>query len=307
MSAPAAAARISPRRAAEPPENRKPSGAEMAAEAGRIERARAAVPRPSRYPTEAEIAARARSAPLRGQRRELGAGPFGDLIGSFELHLLAERKSPKTVRTYCEAAQWLAAAQLRPAGLASWDEVTAKDVQRWTVRLAAEYSDSYANNQFRALQQFFKWHATEDPDEPRPNPMANLKPPKVGDKLVPVFTGDELTAMLATCKGGGFQNRRDYAVISLFKDAGIRLSELAGLSLDDVSPVSREATVTGKGNKQRTVRFTYDTARARPVLARAGQAPHGASLGAVARRARRPDDSQRRLPDDRTARPGGRR
>ena len=92
--------------------------------------------------------------------------------------------------------------------------------------------------------------------------MANLKPPKVGDKLVPVFTGDELTAMLATCKGGGFQNRRDYAVISLFKDAGIRLSELAGLSLDDVSPASREATVTGKGDKQRTVRFTYDTARA---------------------------------------------
>jgi hypothetical protein len=50
--------------------------------------------------------------------------------------------------------------------------------------------------------------------------MANLKPPKVDDKLVPVFTEDELIAMLATCKGGGFQNRRDYAVISLFKDVG---------------------------------------------------------------------------------------
>jgi hypothetical protein len=36
--------------------------------------------------------------------------------------------------------------------------------------------------------------------------------------------------MLATCKGGGFQNQRDYAIISLFKDAGIRLSELAGPS-----------------------------------------------------------------------------
>jgi site-specific recombinase XerC len=62
--------------------------------------------------------------------------------------------------------------------------------------------------------------------------------------------------------GEGFQNRRDYAVISLFKDAGIRLSELAGLGLDDMSPANREATVTGKGDKQRTVRFTYDTARA---------------------------------------------
>lgn len=31
--------------------------------------------------------------------------------------------------------------------------------------------------------------------------MANLKPPKLGDKLVPVFTDDEIEALLATCKG----------------------------------------------------------------------------------------------------------
>ena len=42
----------------------------------------------------------------------------------------------------------------------------------------------------------------------------------------------------------------------------MRLSELAGLAVADVSPASREAVVTGKGDKQRTVRFTYDTARA---------------------------------------------
>ena len=63
-----------------------------------------------------------------------------------------------------------------------------------------------------------------------------MKPPKIGDKLVPVITDGELSALLATCKGSGFQNRRDYAVISLFKDTGIRLSELAGLrSPSDVS------------------------------------------------------------------------
>jgi site-specific recombinase XerD len=51
-------------------------------------------------------------------------------------------------------------------------------------------------------------------------------------------------------------------VISLFKDAGVRLSELALLAVADVNPANREAVVTGKGDKQRTVRFTYDTARA---------------------------------------------
>jgi site-specific recombinase XerD len=198
----------------------------------------------------------------RGYERNLDAGPFYPMVNSFELHLRAEKKSPKTIRTYLEAAQWFAAEYLIPARLSDWSDVKARHVQEWTVTLLGRYSDAYANNQFRALQQFFKWHATEDPDEQRPNPVANLKPPKIGDKLVPVFTEDELAALLATCKGGGFQSRRDYAVISLFKDAGVRLSELAGLAVADVSPVNREAVVTGKGDKQRTVRFTYDTSRA---------------------------------------------
>ena len=198
----------------------------------------------------------------RGYARDTNAGVLRPMVDSFELHLRAEKKSPKTIRTYLEAALWFAAEYLIGAGLSDWSDVKARHVQEWTVTLLGRYSDAYASNQFRALQQFFKWHATEDPDEPRPNPVANLRPPKIGDKLVPVFTEDELAALLAACKGGGFQNRRDYAVISLFKDAGVRLSELAGLAVADVSPANREAVVTGKGDKQRTVRFTYDTARA---------------------------------------------
>jgi integrase/recombinase XerD len=198
----------------------------------------------------------------RGYARNLEAGPFQPMIDSWDLHLRAERKSAKTVRTYLEAAQWLAAGYLIPTGLADWDEVKARHVQEWVITLLGRYSDCYANNQFRALQQFFKWHATEDPDEPRPNPMVGLKPPKIGDKLVPVFTDDELAALLGACKGGGFQNRRDYAIISLFKDTGARLSELAGLTTGDIVPREREAVVTGKGDKQRTIKYTYDTARA---------------------------------------------
>jgi site-specific recombinase XerC len=68
--------------------------------------------------------------------------------------------------------------------------------------------------------------------------------------------------------GGGFRNRRDHAVISMFKDTGVRLAELAGLAVADVNPRDREGTVTGKGDKQRTVRFTYDTSRALDRYAR---------------------------------------
>jgi integrase len=217
----------------------------------------------------------------RGYPRDLEAGPFQPMIDSWDLHLRAERKSAKTIRTYLEAAQWFAAGYLIPAGVMDWDSVRAKHVQGWTVTLLGRYSDCYASNQFRALQQFFKWQATEDPDEPRPNPMLGLKPPKVSDKLVPVFTGDELAALLATCKGGGFRNRRDYAIISMFKDTGARLSELAGLATDDVSPRDREAVVTGKGDKQRTIKFTHDTARALDRYQRERARHKMARLGAL--------------------------
>jgi site-specific recombinase XerD len=198
----------------------------------------------------------------RGYARNTDAGVLETMVSSFELHLRAEHKSEKTISTYLDAARWFAAAHLLPAGVTDWADVRARHVQQWMVWLLASYADSYASNQFRALQQFFRWHATEDPDEPRPNPMAKLSPPKVADKLVPVIVDDELDAMLVACKGGGFENRRDYVVISLFKDTGIRLAELAGIRLPDVNIGNREATVTGKGDKQRTVRFSYDTARA---------------------------------------------
>ena len=44
--------------------------------------------------------------------KALDAGPFAPEIGSFRLHLAAEGKAPKTVRTYVEAVAWFAAAHL---------------------------------------------------------------------------------------------------------------------------------------------------------------------------------------------------
>jgi hypothetical protein len=86
-------------------------------------------------------------------RCNLDAGTLQPMIGSFALHLRAERKSAKTVRTYVEAAQWLAAEHLVPAGFTDWPEVRARHVQEWIVTLIGRYSDTYANNQHRALQR----------------------------------------------------------------------------------------------------------------------------------------------------------
>ena len=139
-------------------------------------------------------------------------------------------------------------------------------MQQWVAWLLDRYSAAYASNQFRALQQFFKWLAAE---EEIPDPMAGLRPPHVPDKPVPVFTGEELRRLERACAGRGFQERRDAAVIAVFQATGMRLSELAGIRYDpddprhsDVDLWHREITVHGKGRTTRTVKISHDAARA---------------------------------------------
>jgi len=205
--------------------------------------------------------------PRSRQRKPLEAGVLQLEIGSFRLYLAAEGKAAKTVRIYTEAVQWFAAAQLIPhASRTRWEEVDRQDVQRWMVWLLGRYSDAYVSNQYRALQQFFEWWAEE---EQLPDPMVRLRPPKVTGKLVPVFTSGELSALEKACQGRTFAQRRDTAIIAVFRAAGIRGSELAWIRYDpgdprrsDVDLWNREITVHGKGGRARIVRIGYDSARA---------------------------------------------
>src|SRR6266704_5790802 len=119
--------------------------------------------------------------PRSRQPRQLDAGIFQAEIRSFRLHLAAEGKSAKTVRTYPEAVQWFAAAHLlAQTSRTGWDDVDGHDVQRWMAWLLGRYSNAYASNQYRALQQFFKWLAAEDD---LPNPMTGLQPPPLPQQL----------------------------------------------------------------------------------------------------------------------------
>jgi site-specific recombinase XerD len=204
--------------------------------------------------------------PRSRQPKALDAGCFQPEVSSFRLHLAAEGKAAKTVRTYTEAVQWFAAAHLlQETGRTRWEEVRRQDVQEWMVWLLGRYSSAYASNQFRALQQFFKWLAAEDEI---PDPVAGLRPPHVPEQPVPVFNGDDLARLERACGGRSFQQRRDAAVIAVFRATRMRLSELAGIRYDpdeprrsDLDLWHREITVRGKGRKTRTVKISHDAAR----------------------------------------------
>ena len=147
------------------------------------------------------------------QPKQLDAGIFQAEISSFALRLAAEGKAAKTIQTYTEAVQWFAATHL--PGRASWEHVDRQDIPKGMTWLL----DRYTSNQYRALQQFFKWLAAEDE---LPDPMTGLQPPRVTDKLVPVFTGDELSRLERACAGRTFAQRRYVAIIAVFRHAAVR-------------------------------------------------------------------------------------
>ncbi len=193
------------------------------------------------------------------QSKQLDAGILQAEINSFALPLAAEGKTDKTIRTYTEAVQWFAATGLPGrTGRGSWQQVTSRDVQQWIAWLLGRYSAAYASNQYRALQQFFKWLAAEDQ---LPDPMAGLEPPHVADKLVPVFAPGELARLERACAGRSFAQRRDTAIIAVLTATGIRLSELAALRCGELDLQQREIKVRGKGGKDRIVRIGHQAAR----------------------------------------------
>ena len=138
--------------------------------------------------------------------------------------------------------------------------------------LLDRYSSAYASNQYRALQQFFKWLAAEDQ---LPDPMEGLQPPRVTDKLVPVFTAEELTRLEQACAGRSFAQRRDTAIIAVFTATGIRLAELAGLRYDPSDPGAVTSTC-GSGRSPSAARA------ARTGSSRSATRPPGAWTGTSA-------------------------
>lgn len=81
------------------------------------------------------------------------------------------------------------------------------------------------------------------------NITKELESPKLPSKL-PVYLTLEESKRLLDCIEGEFAVR-DYAIITLFLNCGMRLSELVGIDLSDVK--EDRITVTGKGDKQRTI------------------------------------------------------
>lgn len=86
------------------------------------------------------------------------------------------------------------------------------------------------------------------------NPAQNLETPKL-DRRLPKYLSleDSIKLLDVTSNEDNRNYQRDYAIITLFLNCGMRLAELVGINIQDIDFSENRMTVIGKGNKERAV------------------------------------------------------
>ncbi|TMR41522.1 tyrosine-type recombinase/integrase [Actinomadura geliboluensis] len=181
------------------------------------------------------------------------------LLDSWLLHLRAERKSDRTVRTYSDGVRafvrWSDRADVPP-------ELDRPTVNAFTASLIEDGAEAATvKSRQAAVRRFSAWLADED--EIDADHLAGLKPPKLDVKVIPELTEDQLKALLKACQGKDMRDRRDEALVRLMVETAARAGEVVDMELPDLDLRAGTAVVRrGKGGKGRRVPFGVQTGRA---------------------------------------------
>lgn len=189
------------------------------------------------------------------------------LAKGYILNCKTEGKSTKTISGYEMALRnfiWYC----REQGFPEVQKLTAVHVRHFLWYLASEphrwnstspaakrqASSTTVNNYFRALRTFFNWLQNEELIIE--NPFKNLKAPKIDKKVIRALSPAEIDGLFKVCSGKSMLDVRNRAILSIFLDTGLRISELTNLTIDDVNIDDGSLLIRhGKGGKQRIVRI----------------------------------------------------
>ncbi len=185
---------------------------------------------------------------------------MADAYDGFILAKRAKGLSASTIYLY----EWTLHYWQQRWGKMTLGDVTAGHVRTWLIWLQGKddfpapidqeklLSSRSVHTHFRNLSAFWTWCEREELIER--SPMTNVETPGFDEKIPDCLTEDEMQYLLRKVRGNEDRNAyRDYCIHLFFLATGVRLAELAGLSLNDVDLRNGYARVTGKGRKERMV------------------------------------------------------
>ena len=203
-------------------------------------------------------------------------------VRGFVLTARTDGKSPRTVEYYegnlrrflwyCERQSWPDDVRL----ITEWHireflAYVASEVHRWGLngngsessRRQASYST--VHHYYAVLKAFFNWCVMEGFLTESPVAKVKMSNPKL--KVIQPYAAEEIARMLAVCDydyqhNARFLGSRNRAIILMLLDAGLRVSEIANIALEDIDTERGWIKVRGKGDKERVVRIGTTTQKA---------------------------------------------
>jgi integrase/recombinase XerC len=142
------------------------------------------------------------------------------------------------------------------SGITSPEDITDTHIDLFLGLKSSKCKPISIADYFRCIKRFFRWMVKKKIITV--NPVDFLDAPKFQEPERAIFTEEHLKIIFEQCEccDSHFESARNKAIILTFLDEGFRLSELAGITLDDICESAETITVLGKGSKKRTVRMT---------------------------------------------------
>lgn len=135
-------------------------------------------------------------------------------------------------------------------------EIKPKDLREYLASLLDDgLKDTSVAIHFRHLRAFFNWLVDEN--YLKEAPTDNINEPKTPNKFPRVLNSEQIQKLLQAAKDrhGDWASYRNYAMLVVFTEMGLRLNELVTALLDDLDMKNRSLKVHGKGAKDRKVYF----------------------------------------------------
>ena len=189
--------------------------------------------------------------------------PLDVALREFLLDRQAMRCTPKTLQHYEYTAGGFAA-WLKGQGVQDVGHITPGHIRAYLVDLQTRgLKDTTQHAHARGVKAWLNWLVKEG--ELAESPMRRVTMPRLEARVPPPFSPEDVQKLLAACDRKTLRGARNYALVLVLLDTGLRVAECAALRAGDVDMRTGLTTVMGKARKQRQVRVGN---RARAALLR---------------------------------------
>jgi site-specific recombinase XerD len=199
-----------------------------------------------------------------------------ELVKYYLVSCRVEGKSPKTIEKYTQTLGLLTA-------FLNQQELSTYTARMFMAHLQErKLKATTILTYYQVLRAFCYWQLREGLIDV--NPLATIKAPRIPSEVVKPLTSEDIHRLLVVAlrnvpsgnvRRSDFIPLRNYAMVLLFLDTGLRLSELTNIQLADIDADNDCILVMGKGSKERRVRMGATTTKAvhRYIFARTDDYP----------------------------------